>query len=314
MFDDLKHILTRFYAKRINAQDHQGGALCAGALHTTTTLSIVNQKGGCAKTTTAINLCGCLAQKGYRVLLIDLDPQAHASLGMGMAIDGAEQSIHQVLVEGVGLERVVRKTSITGFDIAPANSLLSGAQLDLAGMLGRECILKFVLRRFLLGHSYDYIVLDCSPTLNLVTINALVAADYALIPIQPQYYSLEGMKELFHTIDIVKDRLNTPLEILGILVTLFDTRIKINHQMVQEIRDYFKEMVFTTVIHLNVKLSEAPIHKKPIHLYAPDSKGSQDYWGLTDEVLTRTVARRGSSARVFQTNRIDSIDYARKEA
>lgn len=252
------------------------------------TIAVCNQKGGCAKTTTAINLSACLAQKGYKVLLIDLDPQAHASLGLGIDVENLEKSIYEVLTNNLSLESIIQRATVDNLDIAAANSILSGAQLELADILGRETVLKIALRKLRLVKNYDFIFLDCSPSLNLITINALVAANSVLIPIQTHYYSLEGMKELFSTIDIIRERLNFELEILGILATLFDTRIKVAHQMLEQIRDYFKDMVFKTVIHNNVKLCEAPIYKKPIHLYDPKSQGAQDYWALSEEVIALT--------------------------
>jgi len=254
-------------------------------------IAVCNQKGGCGKTTTVVNLSACLAERGYKVLLIDLDSQTHATRGLGINIENLEKSMYDVLMHNVHFESVICKTSFNNLDIAPASSLLSGAQLELADVLGRETVLRVALRKLKLMHNYDFIFLDCSPSLNLITINALVAANFVLIPIQTHYYSLEGMKELFSTIDIVKERLNFELEILGILPTLFDTRMKINHQVLAEIREYFKEKVFKTVIHNNVKLCEAPIYKKPIHIYAPKSRGAGDYWSLTDEVIALALGR-----------------------
>lgn len=251
-------------------------------------IAVTNQKGGCAKTTTAVNLSGCLAHKGFRVLLIDLDPQAHASLGLGIDKDNVEKTIYDVLMNNIALSDVIIKTQVEGLDVAPSNSMLSGAQLELATVLGRESVLRISVRKLLLREDYDFIVFDCNPSLNLVTINALVAADSILIPIQTHYYSLEGMKELFSTIDIVRERLNPELQILGILATLYDTRTKISAKMFGQIREYFKGMVFNTVIRNNVRLCEAPIYKKPIHAYDSRSAGALDYFSLTDEVIAKT--------------------------
>lgn len=268
-------------------------------------VAICNQKGGCAKTTTAINLSACLAQKSYKTLLIDLDPQAHASLGLGVDVDNLQESIYDVLINNRSLESLIQKTSVGNLDIAPASSILSGAQLELADMLGRETILKIALRKLRLVKNYDFIFLDCSPSLNLITINALVAAEAVLIPMQTHYYSLEGMRELFSTIDIVKERLNFELEILGILATLFDSRTKVSHQVLAQIREYFKEMIFETLIHNNVKLCEAPMYKKPIHLYDSRSQGAKDYWGLAEEVINLTGYRRGPTASSGQLEEIN---------
>lgn len=248
-------------------------------------IAVTNQKGGCAKTTTAVNLAGCLAEKGYRVLIVDLDPQAHASLGLGM--DNADRTIYDVLMNNVSLNDVIVRTQVERLEMVPSNSVLSGAQLELATVLGRESVLRIAVRKMLLKKDYDFIFFDCNPSLNLVTINALVAADSILIPIQTHYYSLEGMKELFSTISIVHERLNPELQILGILATLYDTRTNISAKILDQIRDYFKGMVFNTVIRNNVKLCEAPIFKKPIHLYDSRSTGAQDYFSLAEEVIAK---------------------------
>jgi len=294
MLDDLKNIIRRLngldVAKGIapapSCRPQEGESRLFGVSRQI--IAVANQKGGCAKTTTSVNLSGCLAHKGFRVLLIDLDPQAHASLGLGIDKDNVEKTIYDVLMNNIALGDVIIKTQVEGLDVAPSNSMLSGAQLELATVLGRESVLRISVRKLLLKQDYDFIVFDCNPSLNLVTINALVAADSILIPIQTHYYSLEGMKELFSTIDIVRERLNPELQILGILATLYDTRTKISAKMLEQIREYFKGMVFNTVIRNNVRLCEAPIYKKPIHAYDGRSAGALDYFGLTEEVIAKT--------------------------
>ncbi|MDD5269799.1 MAG: AAA family ATPase [Candidatus Omnitrophica bacterium] len=295
MLDDLKSII-----KRLNELDVAGdispavsGQPVQPVLPKVFSVSrqiiaVTNQKGGCAKTTTAVNLAGCLAERGFRVLVIDLDPQAHASLGLGLDKDSMDRTIYDVLMNNVSLCDVISKTQVEGLDAVPSNSVLSGAQLELATVLGRESVLRIAVRKMLLKKDYDFIIFDCNPSLNLVTINALVAADSILIPIQTHYYSLEGMKELFSTIDIVRERLNPDLQILGILATLYDTRTKISAKMLEQIRGYFKGMVFNTVIRNNVKLCEAPIFKKPIHVYDSRSLGARDYFCLADEIVAKT--------------------------
>lgn len=294
MLEDLKNIIRRLndmdiakgMAPASSGQPQEGEPRLLNVSRQI--IAVTNQKGGCAKTTTAVNLSGCLAHRGFRVLLIDLDPQAHASLGLGIDKDNAQKTIYDVLMNNVALGDVILSTPIEGLDIAPSNSMLSGAQLELATILGRESVLRIAVKKLLLNKDYNFVIFDCNPSLNLVTINALVAADSILIPIQTHYYSLEGMKELFSTIDIVRERLNPELQILGILATLYDTRTKISGKMLEQIREYFKGMVFNTVIRNNVRLCEAPIYKKPIHIYDDHSTGAQDYFSLADEVIAKT--------------------------
>lgn len=284
MLVNIDNFLDRYRRKRSEGAN--------GSARKNTTIAICNQKGGCAKTTTAVNLSSYIAEKDYSVLLVDLDPQAHASLGLGMDLDNLENTIYDVLIKNAAVETAVRKTVVENLDILPANSMLSGAQLELADVLGREAVLRIALRKLRLVKDYDFIFLDCPPSLNLITINALTASDSVLIPVQTHYYSLEGMRELFNTIELVRERLNSELEIMGILATLFDTRTKISHELIQQIRDFFKEMVFRTVIHNNVKLCEAPMFKKPIHLYEPKSQGAKDYWDLSEEVVSIVYNRK----------------------
>ena len=291
MLNDLKNFIAKYRQKKSEDIIMPESRIDAISLSQNSfsnrniSIAICNQKGGCAKTTTAINLSACLAQIGYKILLIDLDSQAHASLGLGIDVEELKESVYDVLINNISLNSIIQRTSVDNLDIAPASSVLSGAQLELADVLGRESVLNIALRKLKLIKKYDFIFLDCSPSLNLITINALVAADFILVPIQTHYYSLEGMKELFSTIDIVKERLNFELKILGILATLFDTRTKVSHQMLEQIREYFKEMVFKTVICNNVRLCEAPIYKKPIHLYSPKSQGAKDYRALAEEII-----------------------------
>jgi len=251
---------------------------------------IANQKGGCGKTTTAINLSAALAAKGFRVLLLDLDAQSHASLGLGVDTDSLTYSVYDVVVKNLGLENSIVPTYIKNLDVAPATSMLTGAQLEIADLLGREVILKTAVYKMLntKQKEYDYIIIDCSPSLNLLTVNGLTAAKFLLVPMQTHYFSLEGMKELFSTIKIVRERLNSNLEMLGILPTLFDTRTRMNRDILNQIKDYFKERVFQTVIRMNIKLAEAQTHKKSIFEYDKGSNGAKDYLSLTEEVVRLT--------------------------
>lgn len=299
MFDELKKIVKRMNGSEKPSADPDQASIRSIAPQISEgspkfvnvsrqIVAVTNQKGGCAKTTTAVNLAACLAEKGYKVLVVDLDPQAHASLGLGVDKDNIDKTVYDVLINNVELNEVILRTQVERLDIAPSNSLLSGAQLELASILGRESVLRIAVRKLLLRKDYDFIFFDCNPSLNLVTINALVAADSILVPLQTHYYSLEGMKELFSTVEVVRERLNPDLHILGIVATLYDTRTKISAKMLEQIRDYFKEKVFNTVIRNNVKLCEAPIHKKPIHIYDRNSAGAQDYFSLTEEVIMKT--------------------------
>jgi chromosome partitioning protein len=250
-------------------------------------IAIVNQKGGCGKTTTAVNLAAGLAAGGCRTLLVDLDPQFNATLGLGAeAAEG--RSVHRVLTDDRFPARdAVMPTPVYNLEIIPSHIVLSGADLDLANLLGRESVLAAKLGP--IKGDYDFIVIDCSPSLSLLTINALAAADEVLIPVQTHYYALEGMKLLFQTINVVKSRLNPRLSILGILPTFYDRRAVISRDVFQGLKEYFGSRVLDTIIRINSKLAEAPSAARPIHLYAPDSRGAEDYQALTEEVLRRAA-------------------------
>jgi len=256
----------------------------------TSIIVIANQKGGCGKTTTCINLSTALAKMGLKVLIIDLDAQAQASLGVGINTDKLKYSIYDVMVKNRKLKSVIAPTNIKNLDIAPASSMLSGAEIEMAGLLGREWILRTSIYKMINTgtKNYDYIIMDCSPSLNLTTINGLASAQFILIPAQTHYFSLEGMKELLSTIKIVKERLNPELQILGILPTLFDIRTRISRKILSQMRKHFKDKVFKTPIHTNIKLVEAQVHKQSIYKFAPNSNGVRDYLALTEEVVART--------------------------
>ena len=256
----------------------------------TSIIAVANQKGGCGKTTTCINLSAALANMGLKVLIIDLDAQSQASLGIGINTDDLKYSIYDVMVKNLELESAIVPTDIQNLDIAPASAMLTGAQLELANLLGREWILRTSIYKMIntATRNYDYIIMDCSPSLNLTTINGLASAQFILIPAQTHYFSLEGMKELLSTIEIVKERLNPKLQILGILPTLYDIRTRISRQILSQMRKYFGDKVFKTAIRTNIKLVEAQIHKKSIHEFAPNSNGARDYLALSKEVISRT--------------------------
>ena len=248
-----------------------------------TIVAIVNQKGGVGKSTTAINLAAYLAGKGEKILVIDMDPQGNATSGLG-ASPGPGGCMYDVLLEGKPLQEVAVKTEIEGLDVAPATINLVGAEVELVSSLAREFKLKRALERL---SSYDRVLLDCPPSLDLLTLNALTAADEALIPIQCEYYALEGLTQLMQSIRMVREELNPSLEVGGVLLTMFDPRTNLAHQVAAEVRSFFGERVFHTIVPRNVRLSEAPSFGMPIALYAPKSTGAEAYSAVADEVVNR---------------------------
>ena len=245
--------------------------------------AIANQKGGVAKTTTAVNLSACLAEAGKKVLLLDIDPQGNASSGLGIDRSTIRQCIYDVLVNEVPVSEVMLKTDIPGLEILPATIQLAGAEIELANSVSREVRLKNSLKNF--KEQYDYIFIDCPPSLGLLTLNALTAADGVIIPIQCEYYALEGLGQLMNTVSLVQKHLNTKLEISGVLLTMFDARTNLSIQVVDEVKAHFKGKVFRTIIPRNVRLSEAPSHGEPITRYDIKSKGAQLYIDLAREVI-----------------------------
>ncbi len=252
------------------------------------TIAIANQKGGCGKTTSAVNLSACLAELGFKTLLLDLDPQAHATIGVGVDPSDLKESVYEVLTAGAKINNVLKQTRFANLSVIPSTILLSGTDLDLVNVIGREGVLRDSLNEAQLEH--DFCIIDCSPSLSILTVNALVSSQFILIPIQTHYYAMEGMKQLFGTIDIVKRRINRDLKVLGILPTFLDKRTKISKEVLEGVREYFKERVFQTSIHSNVKLTEAPSAGEPVVAYDTDSTGASDYRAFTREVLARLAS------------------------
>ena len=247
-------------------------------------ICIANQKGGVGKTTTAVNLSACIAVAEKRTLLVDIDPQANSTSGIGFDKDQLRENIYHILIRGYGIEGIIQQTEIPYLDLAGSNADLIGAEIELINELAREKKLDTVLQE--VKGAYEYIFIDCPPSLGLLTINSLTAADSVIIPLQCEYYALEGLSQLLKTIRLIKRYLNPELEIEGILLTMFDIRNNLSHQVVEEVQSHFRDKVFKTIIPRNVKLSEAPSHGKPILLYDINSKGAESYLNLAREILT----------------------------
>lgn len=245
-------------------------------------IAVANQKGGVGKTTTSVNLGASLASIGKKVLLLDIDPQGNATSGAGIEKSSVEQCVYDVLVDDVELADVVKQTTAEGMFAAPATIALAGAEIELVSAISREQRLKKALEP--LRESFDYIVIDCPPSLGLLTINALTAAESVLIPVQCEYYALEGLNQLLNTVKLVQKHLNKDLYIEGVLLTMFDARTNLSIQVVEEVKKYFHDKVYKTVIPRNVRLSEAPSHGKPVLLYDPRSRGAEVYLDFAKEV------------------------------
>ena len=250
-------------------------------------IAILNQKGGCGKTTTAVNLAAALAQHDKRVLVVDMDPQGNATTGFGVQKNEVSTTIYSVLTGENSIEDAVHETDIPGLDVVPSNIALSGAEIELSKEVGYHTILEFAMEN--ISENYDYIFIDVPPSLGILTINCLVAADSVIIPIQAEFYALEGMADLLEAIQLVESRLKSPSPIKGILLTLYDSRTRLGRDVFGNVKEYFgsTEYIFKTTIPRNVTLAEAPSHGKPCIIYDNESSGSQAYVALAKEIIQR---------------------------
>ncbi len=248
-------------------------------------IAVANQKGGVGKTTTTINLSACLAEKGKKVLTIDIDPQGNTSSGLGIDKNNLENTIYELMIGECKMEDCLLVNIIDNLSLIPSNVNLAGAEIELIGIEEKEYILKKEIDK--IKDNYDYLIIDCPPSLNTLTVNAMTTADTVLVPIQCEYYALEGLSQLIHTINLVKQRLNPNLDIEGVVFTMFDARTNLSLQVVENVKSNLKQTIYKSIIPRNVRLAEAPSHGLPINLYDPKSAGAEGYRDLADEVIEK---------------------------
>ncbi|MCM5528817.1 MAG: ParA family protein [Chitinophagaceae bacterium] len=265
-------------------------------------IGVANQKGGVGKTTTAINLAASFAVLEYRTLLVDADPQANSTTGVGFDLHNITQSLYDCMVNDTPAKDVVLKSDIPNLDVIPSHIDLVGAEIEMINYPNRELVLQNALE--VIKDDYDFIVIDCSPSLGLITVNALTAADSVIVPVQCEFFALEGLGKLLNTIKIVQNRLNPELVIEGILMTMYDGRLRLCNQVVSEVRRHFEDMVFHTIVHRNTRLSEAPSFGKPVILYDAESKGSLNYLHLAKEIL-----QKNNLTKINQEDRILTTEH-----
>ena len=246
-------------------------------------IAVANQKGGVGKTTTAINLSSCLAAKGQKVLAIDMDPQGNMTSGLGVEKDNVENTVYDLIIGKAGIEDVLCREVIENLDVLPTNIDLSAAEIEMIGVENKEYILKGEVAK--IRKSYDYVIIDCPPSLNMLTISAMTTADSVLVPIQCEYYALEGLSQLIHTIELVQERLNENLKMEGVVFTMYDARTNLSLQVVENVKDNLEQTIYKTIIPRNIRLAEAPSYGMPINLYDPKSSGAESYMLLADEVI-----------------------------